>query len=333
MRNAEQLERKRKKDREAQKERRMNAGNQMQQFESSLQQIWEKMTRLEKLIELSTLQAHSHCAEQCPSSSPSTQVLENAHGRSDLRLADTAPSFQSPSSRPHGFFLDETSIVDQETRSAANASQSFSLWQSKPDIDATPPVRLNTACHTISSVYLPGETAIPPVPSERSCGDEKNIASAEEMCISRIKKVDCSAKPSAYSFVFNSISPAAWAGSPAKRTPPTREDGLDPVGHCLCRAATHSSYAECFEDNVYQALTAQGRFRDLFPDKETIPALPELADILCLRQGTNVVTYILNDMFKKPCPQVNINVVVAGYLMSYRLLRVLGSPLPLVRSG
>lgn len=86
---------------------------------------------------------------------------------------------------------------------------------------------------------------------------------------------------------------------------------------CLCQPRVHSSYADCFEYTVYDAVIKA----HVQPQTPPVPLSPSLPDLLFVGEGNNVVSRILFKMLKRD-GLCGIDVLLGAYILLYRLLRV-----------
>lgn len=86
---------------------------------------------------------------------------------------------------------------------------------------------------------------------------------------------------------------------------------------CLCQPRVHSSYADCFEHTVYDAVIKA----HVQPQAPPVPLSPPLPDLLFVGEGDNVVSRILFKMLKRE-GLCGMDVLWGGYILLYRLLRV-----------
>lgn len=104
--------------------------------------------------------------------------------------------------------------------------------------------------------------------------------------------------------------------------PPTslliEEDHEPPVG-CLCNPTEHSSYAECFEQSVFDALIKMHHNTDA--NARVIPRSPALVDMLFIGKGDNVVTQVVNKMLRRTGFRT-LTFLFSAYILVYRVLRV-----------
>lgn len=87
--------------------------------------------------------------------------------------------------------------------------------------------------------------------------------------------------------------------------------------YCLCQPRVHSSYADCFEHTVYDAVIKA----HVQPQAPPVPLSPSLPDLLFVGEGNNVVSRILFKMLKRD-GLCGMDVLWGGYILLYRLLRV-----------
>lgn len=106
--------------------------------------------------------------------------------------------------------------------------------------------------------------------------------------------------------------------------PPTslliEEDHEPPVG-CLCNPTEHISYAECFEQSVFDALIKMHRQHNIDANTRVIPRSPALVDMLLIGKGDNVVTRVVNKLLRRTGLRT-LTFLFSTYILLYRVLRV-----------
>lgn len=104
----------------------------------------------------------------------------------------------------------------------------------------------------------------------------------------------------------------------------TLPNTVDPF--CLCGKGTHSSYSECFEQNVAQTVVEAS----LNPSDAIIPRRPTLADLCLIGEGSNPVSRLVITYLRKP-NRVKVSDLFGMFIGMYVLLRVRLPPLTLTK--
>jgi hypothetical protein len=300
LRNTEQLERKRKLDREAQKIRRSNSQVQMQQMEARIHTLQEQMAGLQEPFAGSDVQSTSE---------PFTAVA----GASPLTLIPHARSIQEAST-PNVYSTESSLLSPSLIRShATNPSID------RPFEDDDLPSGLG---HVPNYDFrIPNTAQRYPTPISTSGTNWINPNGTQVFTNSIPLALGPYAPSITHSTPGSRGSVAEPSSGSVARPTRNRESELDSVGLCTCETLRHRSYAECFEETVFQALTAGPQSGDLFDNTEAIPPMPDLADMLNLRKSTNLVTHVLKKIFKRQT-RMDANTAIGAYFTSYLLLRV-----------
>lgn len=112
---------------------------------------------------------------------------------------------------------------------------------------------------------------------------------------------------------------AAHVLAPIRSAP---EDRKPPHIDCYCLPKVHRNYSECFERTVFGGVMHMHRSPATI---QPVPATPELADILFLREPWDPISSVLYKLVRRP----NMNsmvIICAVYILAHRLLRVRHPP-------
>ncbi len=87
---------------------------------------------------------------------------------------------------------------------------------------------------------------------------------------------------------------------------------------CYCRPRMHRTYSECFERTVFDGVMKMHRLPMPVPP---VPATPELADLLFMREPRDPISNILYKLVRRPNMD-SLVIICAVYILAHRILRV-----------
>ncbi|EEU35374.1 uncharacterized protein NECHADRAFT_6075, partial [Fusarium vanettenii 77-13-4] len=111
--------------------------------------------------------------------------------------------------------------------------------------------------------------------------------------------------------------PVSMEPGPGAAPSPSAQEIKQPVIGCYCNPKTHKSYSDCFEQTVFDSLMTLNSNPTPIPP---IPATPDIADLLFLRDPGDPVSEILYKLMRRPSMD-NMVLLCAVYILAYRILR------------
>jgi len=104
-----------------------------------------------------------------------------------------------------------------------------------------------------------------------------------------------------------------------RSSPPPLPPARKPTAiECYCRPKMHRTYSECFERTVFDGVMNMHRSPMPVPP---VPATPELADLLFMREPRDSISNILHKLARRSNMDSMV-IICAVYIVAHRILRV-----------